>query len=88
MPIVNLPSMYTPFFGKGKPIVNAKIYIGLPEQDPITNPKQATLLQEDGTEVVAMQPIRTSGGGIPQLNGSPVQINVDGEYSLRIDDQF
>ena len=41
-------------------------------------------VQEDGSTVLIPQPIRTSAGGVPTLNGSAVQLVVDGEHSIKV----
>ena len=71
----------------GDPVFNAKIYIGNPDTDPrvTANQKQVQARQENGTLVPISQPIRTNAGGNPQLNGSPVALEVAGNYSLTID---
>lgn len=85
MAIINLDLILAQNFGKDEALFNAKIYFGEPGQDAKTNQIPVTIIQESGAEVVAQQPIRTSAGGMAQLNGSPIKINVDGEFSMRID---
>lgn len=83
---VNFPYAYVPYFDKGKPIYNGYIYIGEPDLDPevIANQKTIYFVQEDGTQVVGAQPVRTGAGGVPTYNGSPIKIKVDGDYSIKI----
>lgn len=77
---------YYPLFDAGKPIANGFIYIGEVDTDPevVSNQKQVTALQEDGSEVNIPQPIRTSVGGVPIYNGSPISIFVNGSYSTKV----
>lgn len=77
---------YFPDPTKGKPVSLGYIYVGEPDTDPevVINQKQVTAVQEDGTEVAITQPIRTSAGGVPVYNGSPVSLYVKGDYSLKI----
>lgn len=80
---------YFPLFDKGKPISSGYIYIGEPDLDPeiVSNQKAITFLQENGTEVPGSQPVRTSAGGVPTYNGSPVTVLVDGDYSVKVLDK-
>lgn len=70
----------------GRPVYNGYIYVGEPDTNPqiTTNQKQVKALQEDGSLVDIAQPIRTAGGGVPVLNGSPVQLQTEGAYSLKV----
>jgi len=83
---VKLPYEYLPLPNVGKPISSADIFVGKPGLDPevVANQKTVTLRQEDGTETAAIQPISTGAGGVPLLNGSPVELLVGGDYSLKI----
>ncbi len=87
--IVRLPVDYFPDFNVGRPLFNAKVFIGEPDLDPEVeaNRKTVTVRQEDGTEVpvlAAGQPLRTGTGGALTFNGSPVQVLVDGNYSIKV----
>lgn len=84
--IITLNYEYFPEFNKGRPIFNGNIFIGVPDQDPeiLANQLPVTARQEDQTDVPIAQPIRTSAGGIPELNGSPVQLLVDGNYAIKV----
>ena len=75
---------YFPLFDKGKPVANGYIYIGKPDLDPeiVANQKAITFLQEDGTEVPGTQPVRTSAGGVPTYNGSPVTVLANGSTPI------
>ena len=86
MALVELPYKYYPLFASGKPVFNGSIYVGEPFLDPEipANQKTVTLIQEDGSTVATAQPISTSAGGVPTYNGSPVQLEVDGDYSLKV----
>lgn len=65
---------------------NGFIYVGEPDTDPqiATNQLVVTAVQENGISVPIAQPIRTGAGGVPILNGSPVQLQVSGEYSIKV----
>lgn len=90
MSLVNFPIMYIPDPEKGRPIFKGGIYIGLPDLDPKipTNQKLVSYILEDGSLVTAEQPIETSAGGVPVYNGMYVSLDVDGNYSLRIDNKL
>lgn len=86
------PTAYIPDPDKGRPLWNAKIYIGQPDLDPriAANRLTVTGIQENGTEVTLSQPIRTNSGGVPIdsiSTGNVVTLLVDGEYSMAIDDR-
>jgi hypothetical protein len=75
---------YPGFVGlDGKPLALGKIYIGVENEDPETNP--VTVYFDDGASQTATQPIRTLAG-YPDQNGSPAQLWVTGRYSIRIRD--
>jgi hypothetical protein len=77
---------YPGFVGlDGKPLALGKIYIGLENEDPETNP--ITVYFDSGAGQTATQPIRTIAG-YPDQNGSPAQLWVTGRYSIRIRDAF
>ena len=87
MALITLPWVYVPNKDKFGTYFDAKIYVGEPDNpNPRTSQKEIRLVQEDGTSVIAQQPIRTNAGGIPVYNGSVVALDVDGDYSLAIDD--
>ena len=87
---VRLPYEYFPDPTRGRPVFNGFIYIGLPDTDPqiATNRLVVTAIQEDGISVPIAQPIRTGAGGVPVLNGSPVQLQVSGEHSMKVLDSL
>jgi hypothetical protein len=84
--LVTLGYQYFPDPTRGRPVFNGSIYVGEPDTDPEIpgNQKAVTLIQEDGTQVPVSQPVETGPGGVPLYNGSPVQITVDGNYSLKV----
>lgn len=65
----------------GKPLTNGKVYIGQPNQDPEQYP--VTLYWDAAGTIPAAQPIRTVGGYISR-RGTPAQLYVSGNYSLRV----
>lgn len=75
---------------RGRPVFNGKIFVGRPDVDPqiVSNQLPVKAVQENGSSVPISQPIRTGAGGIPMLNGSPVQLVVDGEYSIKVLDHL
>ena len=64
--IVRLPLGYFPDPNKGRPLGNAKIYVGIVDLDPriLANQLTVTGRQESGLDVPLPQPIRTSFGGV------------------------
>lgn len=84
--LVNLPYGYYPDPTQGRPVFFGGIYVGNVDTDPTIpiNQKQITLKQEDGTTVEVPQPVNTGAGGVPLYNGSPVEILVEGSYSLAV----
>jgi len=89
--IVRLPLGYFGDPERGRPLFNAKIWIGEPDlmaADIPSNQKQVFGRQEDGDEVPLAQPVRTSAGGYPvDGSGNYVTLLVDGAYSMRVDDR-
>jgi len=80
------PWGYYPDPTVGRPVYFGDIYVGRPDTDPqiSTNRLQVKALQEDGSLVDISQPIQTGAGGVPMLNGSPVQLQTEGEHSLKV----
>jgi len=77
----------TNFVGdNGKPLFNAKIYIGEVDKNPRTEEfrKSVFVPQESGADIEIAQPVRTNEAGIPTYNGNPVELLVDGEYSMAV----
>lgn len=74
----------------GRPIANAQIYVGIVDLDPEVpaNQKQLSVLQENGSILNVPQPISTGAGGVPEYNGSPVTMLVDGSYSIKVLDSL
>lgn len=87
MALFRLPWNYIPDPTRGKPLFYGKIYFGVADQDPLLFPKDVNLIQENGSIVVATQPILTSAGGVPVYDGSPVAIDLTGDYSIAIHDK-
>lgn len=86
---VEFPIMYIPDPTKGRPVFNGSVYFGLPDLDPTipVNQQQVYYMQESGDLVAASQPISTSAGGVPTYNGSPVTLDISGEYSMTVLDK-
>lgn len=84
------PYIYFPDPIRGRPIANGYVYVGRPDTDPEVPANQIKVraVQETGLTVPIAQPIRTGAGGVPMLNGSPVQLIADGEYSIKVLDSM
>ena len=84
--IISLNYEYFGNFNKSGPIFNAKIFIGVAGLDPTIEANQLPVVarQTDTSEVSIAQPIRTSSGGYPTLNGSAVELLVDGNYAITV----
>lgn len=87
MAVINWEILYIPDPVKGRPLWNGQIFVGEPDLDPETSPKQLNIVQETGAVVPVSQPFVLSAGGVPVYNGSPVRLDVDGNYSIRIRDK-
>lgn len=83
---VRSPYDYYPDPTRGRPVFNGQIFVGRPDTDPqvVSNRLTVLALQEDGSKVPIAQPIRTGAGGVPMINGSPVQLSTEGEYSIKV----
>ncbi len=85
------PYEYFMDFNQGRPIFNGQIFVGLVGTDPEVQENQKDVTFSDACdcpeETVIMQPIRTSSGGVPIYNGSPVRLFVEGAYSLKVNDR-
>lgn len=77
------------YFDNGQPLSGGKLYFGLVGRDGRveTNRKRVYVISDDGSALAIEQPVILSQGGIPQHNGNPVILAVDGSYSLAIDDK-
>jgi len=80
---------YYPDPTQGRPVFNGSVYFGNVGTDPEieANRKNLTLIEEDGTQVPilpAAQPLLTGPGGVIIYNGSPVQVVIDGQYSIKV----
>lgn len=89
MSIINWDILYINDPLRGRPLFNGQIYVGEPDLDPVPGPnqKQLNIVQEDGTVVPVTQPFIISAGGVPMYNGSPVRLDVDGNYSIKVLDK-
>ena len=89
MALVKLPWPIVVRKDKFSALFNGGIYIGQPDAvDPRTEPKDAILIQEDGTQIPAEQPIKIGVNGLPTYNGSVVAIDVTGDFSILIVDSL
>lgn len=80
------PIGYYPDPTRGRPLAGGSLYIGIVDTDPeiISNQKDVTALQENGSQVTITQPISLSAGGVSLYNGSPVSLFVSGDYSMKV----
>lgn len=87
---VDFPYEYIPNPVNGRPLALGLVYIGVVNADPTipANQLPVTARQQDGTEVIIPQPISINSGGLPEYNGQPVLLLVDGDYSILIEDQL
>jgi hypothetical protein len=68
----------------GKPLDNGRIYVGVANLDPVTNP--VAVYWDDALSISASQPVATSGGYAVYL-GSPAQLYADAALvSIRVED--
>lgn len=86
MSIFASPFAYLPQYVKDKAIAGGYMYFGESAKDPINYPKSVYIVQEDGSNVEAEQPISIGAGGVPVYNGSPISLDIEGTYSLLIQD--
>lgn len=86
MSLIDFPILYIPDPVKGRPLFAGQIFVGEPDLDPeiVINQKQLNVIEENGTVVPVAQPFILSAGGVPVYNGSPVRLDVDGNYSIKI----
>ncbi len=86
MSVINFPILYIPDPLKGSPLFAGKLFVGEPGLDPeiVGNQKLLSVVQEDGNIVSVPQPFILSAGGVPVYNGSPVRLDVEGNYSIKI----
>ncbi len=72
------PLAYFPLPTKSSAAGLCKLYVGLIDTDPLTpsNQVQVYAVKPDGSELAIPQPILLSAGGVPQYNGSPVQLKI------------
>lgn len=85
-----LPFFSVPDPTKAAPLFSAQLFFGIPDQDPEQPENQVIVnaVQENGDLVAIPQPVLTGPGGVPEFNGSPVQLDIDGNYSYKVLDRF
>ena len=78
--------MYIPDPTKSDALALASLYFGEVDRDPqlAENQKRVYAIQENGSLVPLQQPVKTTAGGIPEYNGSPVSLAIDGSYSFKV----
>lgn len=76
------------FFGDdGEVLKSGQIYIGQPNQWPLSFPKTVTLQDSAGSQFTASQPLKTGTDGRITYNGKSVIALVDGDYSILVRDR-
>jgi len=88
---VLFPAAYFPDPDNGYPVGLGFVYIGTVDLDPTIEANRVTvyLIEEDGNQVTilpAAQPLTLGAGGIVLYNGAPVQVMVNGNYSMTVQD--
>ena len=83
---IHNPVLYLPDPDKKEPLALANIYFGQPDTDAEQpeNQKRVYAIQEGGSLLAIPQPVKTSAGGVPVFNGTPVQLAIDGDYSFKV----
>lgn len=90
--VFSMVSMPTPSFirrDRFEPVSNGEIYLGIVDTDPTIPANQIPVYaeQEDGTLVLASQPIRVSASGYPVLNGQETKFVTKSAASMKVLDQ-
>lgn len=76
------------FFGDdGEVLKSGNIYIGQPNQWPLSFPKTVTLQDSAGSQFTAQQPLVTNNQGRIEYNGKAAIALVDGDYSMLVRDR-
>lgn len=79
-----IPFSYIGLHAEDGPITLGSIFVGMPGQNPLDFPKDVTA---GTTGALVAQPIKISVGGQMVVNGIPIDPQIEGDYSLRIEDQ-
>lgn len=69
------------------PVGLGRLYVGLPDTDPeqVGNRVTVKAVQQNGTEITLAQPVQLLAGGVPALNGAPVQLKIENaEVSVKV----
>ncbi len=70
----------------GRALINGRIYIGLPNQDPVQFPQ--AVFYDAAMTIPAQQPIKTNSGGYPSdSSGNAQRLFTAGAYSIYVTDQ-
>ena len=75
------------FADDGDVLKSGSVYIGQPNQWPLSFPKTVTLQDSAGSTFTAAQPLRTNNDGRITYGGKAVIALVDGDYSMLIQDR-
>ena len=75
---------------KDKAISGGFVFIGLPGQDPeiTSQQKKVYIISDEGYSVAIDQPVKLNAGGMPEYDGNPVLLSVDGSYSMKVFDHL
>lgn len=75
---------------KDKAISGGFVFIGLPGQDPEieSQQKKVYIVSDEGYSVAIDQPVKLNAGGMPEYDGNPVLLSVDGSYSMKVFDHL
>lgn len=85
--LVLLPYSYWADPSRSRALSGGQIFIGEVDKDPETFPIDVFYIEEDGTEVPAVQPLIIGPGGMIIYNGKVVQIGANDNYSMRVRDK-
>lgn len=89
--LVNMPMSLFTASRSFKAISNGKIYVGIPDTDPVYPENQVPvyIVNESGNKIQIPQPIVINSGGHPVYNGQIInKIITDEQYSLAVYDSY
>ncbi len=88
--LISMPANTFSMLRQFKAIANGRIYIGLPDTDPVNPANQIPvyIVNESGAEVQVAQPIIINAGGFPVYNGQIAKFITKQNYSMAVTDSF